>query len=76
MTFSKLFYLFKKNKPEVQSVPHATPLEIAYIEGFESGFEMGLSMASTLDEKAKKHIYDTALDESLKRLHGNHKKTD
>ena len=76
MILSKLFWLFKKNRPDSQSVPHATPLELAYIEGFESGFEMGLSMASTLDATAKKRIYDMALDESLKRLHGNHKTPD
>lgn len=73
MRLSKLFWPFKKNRPDSQSVPHATPLELAYIEGFESGFEMGLSMASTLDDIAKKHIYDSALDESLKRLHANNK---
>ena len=75
MILSKLFWPFKKNKSESQSVPHAAPLELAYIEGFESGFEMGLSMASTLDERAKKHIYDTALTKALEELHGNHKTT-
>lgn len=76
MTLSKWYWPFKNTKKESTLVPHAAPLELAYIEGFESGFEMGLKMASTLDEKAKKHIYDSALDESLKRLNGNHKKTD
>lgn len=46
-----------------------------YLQGLNTGFEIGLRMASTFDEKARKFTKDTAIEEALGRLNGNHTKT-
>ena len=67
MTFS-LFGWQSKSK-----VSHATPIEMAFIEGYSKGFENGLSSASELDDKTKEFIRNKAISEALERLHGNKK---
>lgn len=66
MTFS-LFGWLSKNK----SVEHATPIEMAFIEGYSKGFENGLASATELDTKTKEFIRNKAISESLERLNGN-----
>lgn len=61
-----------KNKDALQ-IPHITPIEMAYIEGVNSGFKMGLEAASTLDDTAKKKIRELALNEALKIYNDNKK---
>jgi len=57
------------------SVTHATPMEMAFIEGYSKGFENGLASASELDNKTKEFIRNKAIGEALERLNGNNKKT-
>lgn len=42
----------------------------SYFAGFDKGFEYGIRMASTLDERVKKHLFDEANDAALRRLNG------
>lgn len=44
-----------------------------YMRGFDSGFNLGLSMASTLDKQVKDKLYSMALDEALERFNANKK---
>lgn len=60
-----------KQKP---GFPHATPIEMAYIEGFNKGFGLGLEMASEVDKSAFSKVREKAIEDTLQRLHGNHKK--
>ena len=65
MTFS-LFGWPSKNKVE-----HATPIEMAFIEGYSKGFEKGLLGASELDQKTKDFIRNRAIEDALGRINGN-----
>ena len=64
-----MFNWFKKET----SIAHATPIEMAFIEGYSKGFENGLASASELDDKTKEFIRNKAISEALERLHGNKK---
>ena len=65
MTLLEFFSQFKKSKPDVR--------DQAYIEGFSSGFEYGLSMAGFVDSKVKEKIKQEAIQESLDRFYANKK---
>jgi len=47
-----------------------------YLKGFDSGFKLGLQMASEIDSRVSKEIRDKAISDTLERLNGNNKKTD
>lgn len=49
--------------------------EVKSLADFMRGFELGLNMASEIDEKVKRQIRDEAINATLARLNGNHKKT-
>lgn len=68
MIFSQLGSLFKnKPKPEFKY----DDKELAYLSGFDKGFELGIHMASELDLKVKDKIRQQAMSETLERLRGN-----
>lgn len=46
-----------------------------YLKGFDSGFKLGLQMASEFDKRVSKEIRDKAIQDTLERLNGNNKKT-
>ena len=69
MTFSLFGWRSKNSKVE-----HATPIELAFIEGYSKGFENGLESASELDSKTKEFIRNKAIGEALESLNGNNKK--
>lgn len=45
-----------------------------YLQGLNTGFEIGLRMASTFDEKARKFTQDMATQEAVGRMNGHNKK--
>ncbi len=67
MTLSEFWLQFKNKGHQL------TPAEIAHIEGFSKGFDMGLMMSSEVDKRVKDKIKQDAISEALARLHGNHK---
>lgn len=64
-----------KNEPKKEEInPRSKEDHIhTFIDGFSSGFELGMKMASTFDQKIKDRLKQDAIEEALGRLHGNHK---
>ena len=47
--------------------------EVDRLHDFMRGFELGINMASELDDKVKRQIRDEAISATLARLNGNTK---
>lgn len=62
------------NAKKENQIPHITPLEMAYVEGFNRGFETGFNMASEVDKTAFSKVREKAIEDTLVRMNGNHKK--
>lgn len=43
----------------------------SYFAGFDKGFEAGIRMASKLDEKVRKQLFDEANEAALRRINGS-----
>jgi hypothetical protein len=50
--------------------------EEIYARGFDRGFQIGIEMASQLDQEVKRKLRDEAINDALERMNGNHKKVD
>lgn len=59
-----------------ESKSKTSDLEKSNLDSFMRGFELGVKMASEFDEKAKSVLMNKAINESLRRMNGNHKTTD
>lgn len=57
--------------PSKSKINHATPIEMAFIEGYGKGFIKGLESASEIDIKTKDFIRNRAIQEAMERLNGN-----
>lgn len=66
-----LLGFFQRFKSEHHNL---TAVELAHIEGFSKGFDLGLLCASEVDAKMKQTIRDNAIETALMRMNGNHKK--
>jgi hypothetical protein len=55
----------------VSGNPHATPLDMAYVEGLNKGIEIGLSIASEVDKKVLSSVREKAIEEAIRRLNGH-----
>jgi hypothetical protein len=71
MTLLKWFTQFKSK--ETNSIPHATPLDSAYIEGLNKGLEIGLQISSEIDKKIIERVKERAISETLERLNADTK---
>lgn len=60
-----------KKKPEFKY----SESELASLQSFMKGFELGLQVSSEVDEKVKHQIRQEAISETLARMNGTHKTT-
>ena len=49
-------------------------IEIACLNSFNRGFELGIQLSTEIDGKVKEKLFNDANRAALERLYGNHKK--
>lgn len=71
MILSRFLSAFKSK--ETKHVAHATPIEIAYIEGLEKGIDIGMNIGPSVLEKVHNNAKAQAIKETLDRfkINGN-----
>ena len=71
MILSKFLSLFKSKSDHVTPIVHSGALEIAYIEGFDRGFDTAIKFVSDINKETKDKIRQQAINETIERLNAN-----